>query len=86
MAKAAPAIATADPPRSLPVAPTPLASGAGHDALAMSATMPWAMLFVRDEGGVSHTPREQVRAGDVAAAAAALAEVVAEHVLGGGVM
>ena len=82
VAKTVPAIAAADPPRSLPVAPTPLASGAGHDALALSRALSWAMLFVRDEGGVSHTPRERVRAGDVAAAAAALAEVVAEHVLG----
>ena len=40
------------------------ASGAGHDALALSeardrdrdrAGLPWAMLFVRDVGGVSHS-------------------------------
>ena len=39
------------------------------------------MLFVRDEAGVSHSPAERVRGGDVAAAAAALAELVAGHVV-----
>lgn len=73
---------TREPPHSATIATDRLASGAGHDALALARAMPWAMLFVRDEGGVSHTPAERVRDGDVAAAAAALAEVVAAHVLG----
>lgn len=55
-------------------------SGAGHDALALSAArVPWAMLFVRDVRGVSHSREERVRGGDVGAAAAALYELVVEH-------
>jgi allantoate deiminase len=45
-----------------------LPSGAGHDAVALSAITPIAMLFVRCAGGVSHNPAESVAADDVAAA------------------
>jgi allantoate deiminase len=45
-----------------------LPSGAGHDAVAMSALAPVAMLFVRCAGGISHHPAESVAAQDVAAA------------------
>jgi allantoate deiminase len=45
-----------------------LASGAGHDAVMLSAVAPVAMLFVRCAGGVSHHPAEAVRAEDVAVA------------------
>jgi allantoate deiminase len=45
-----------------------LPSGAGHDAVAMSAIAPVAMLFVRCAGGISHHPAEAVAADDVAAA------------------
>jgi allantoate deiminase len=45
-----------------------LPSGAGHDAVAMSAVAPVAMLFVRCEGGISHHPAEAVAPADVAAA------------------
>jgi len=45
-----------------------LASGAGHDAVAMSALTDVAMLFVRCKGGVSHNPRESVTEADVAVA------------------
>lgn len=45
-----------------------LPSGAGHDAVAMSAVCPVAMLFVACKGGVSHHPAESVRAADVAVA------------------
>jgi allantoate deiminase len=45
-----------------------LPSGAGHDAVAMAAVTPVAMLFVRCAGGVSHHPDESVDAADVAAA------------------
>ncbi len=45
-----------------------LVSGAGHDAVALSARMPVAMLFVRCAGGVSHNPAESVAVEDVAAA------------------
>ena len=45
-----------------------LASGAGHDGVAMSAIAPVAMLFVRCERGISHNPAEAVDAADVAVA------------------
>jgi allantoate deiminase len=45
-----------------------LASGAGHDAVAMSALTEVGMLFVRCKGGVSHNPAESVTADDVAVA------------------
>ncbi len=45
-----------------------LPSGAGHDAVIMSALAPVAMLFVRCKGGVSHNPAESVTVEDVAVA------------------
>jgi allantoate deiminase len=45
-----------------------LPSGAGHDAVALSAITPTAMLFVRCEGGISHNPAEAVAADDVGVA------------------
>lgn len=45
-----------------------LVSGAGHDAVPMSAIGPVAMLFVRCYKGISHNPLEQVEVEDVAAA------------------
>ena len=45
-----------------------LASGAGHDAVAMSAITEVGMLFVRCKGGVSHNPAESVTTDDVAVA------------------
>jgi allantoate deiminase len=45
-----------------------LASGAGHDAVAMSSLTDVAMLFVRCKGGVSHNPAESVETADVAVA------------------
>jgi allantoate deiminase len=55
-----------------------LPSGAGHDAVAMSAVCPVAMLFVRCRGGVSHHPAESVRTADVAVALAVLRDFVLE--------
>ena len=43
-----------------------LPSGAGHDAVALAAVTPVAMLFVRCAGGVSHHPDESVAVADVA--------------------
>jgi allantoate deiminase len=43
-----------------------LASGAGHDAVPMSALTDVAMLFVRCKGGISHNPAESVKTEDVA--------------------
>ncbi|TWT47495.1 N-carbamoyl-L-amino acid hydrolase [Botrimarina hoheduenensis] len=45
-----------------------LPSGAGHDAVPLSARFPVAMLFLRHPGGISHHPDERVEAGDVAIA------------------
>ena len=42
-----------------------LPSGAGHDAAALSAICPVAMLFVRCKGGISHNPAESVKTADV---------------------
>jgi allantoate deiminase len=49
-----------------------LASGAGHDAAAVSAIAPVAMLFVRCKDGVSHHPDESVQADDVRVAIAVM--------------
>jgi allantoate deiminase len=53
-----------------------LPSGAGHDAAALAAICPVAMLFVRCKGGLSHHPAESVRVGDVAKAIAACRDFV----------
>jgi hydantoinase/carbamoylase family amidase len=45
-----------------------LASGAGHDAVAISTLTEVGMLFVRCKGGVSHNPAESVTTEDVAVA------------------
>jgi allantoate deiminase len=54
-------VAAGHPPRIL-------VSGAGHDAMVLSALCPTAMLFIRCEGGVSHNRAEAVSAEDVEAA------------------
>jgi allantoate deiminase len=43
-------------------------SGAGHDAMILAPRVPVAMLFIRNPGGVSHSPDEDVQEQDVAAA------------------
>ena len=43
-------------------------SGAGHDAVAISALTEVGMLFVRCKGGISHSPLESVETRDVAVA------------------
>ena len=53
-----------------------LPSGAGHDAAALSAICPVAMLFVRCKKGISHNPAESVKAGDVRVAIEVLADFV----------
>jgi allantoate deiminase len=54
------------------VPPRRLQSGAGHDAMAMAALCPTAMLFLRCKGGVSHNPAEAVREDDCILAARAM--------------
>lgn len=61
-----------DRPRPVPV----LATGAGHDAGILSASVPTAMLFVRNPTGVSHSPAEHATEQDRAAGVAALADVL----------
>jgi allantoate deiminase len=53
-----------------------LSSGAGHDAVAMAAVCPVAMLFVRCKDGLSHHPAESVRTRDVQVALAVLRDFV----------
>jgi hydantoinase/carbamoylase family amidase len=53
-----------------------LTSGAGHDAAAVSAICPVAMLFVRCQGGISHNPDESVETSDVRVAIEVLADFV----------
>jgi allantoate deiminase len=60
------ALSAAVAERGLPV--VTLASGAGHDAVALSALTGVAMLFVRCAGGISHHPDESVDEADVAVA------------------
>jgi allantoate deiminase len=53
-----------------------LASGAGHDAVAMATLCPAAMLFVRCKGGVSHNPAESIAEADADVAVRVLIEAV----------
>lgn len=49
------------------IIPKILASGAGHDAMAMAEICPVAMLFTRCKGGISHHPGESITTEDVMA-------------------
>lgn len=62
----------------VPVLPTQ----AGHDAGVLSATVPTAMLFVRNPTGVSHSPDEHAEIADCRLGAHALADVMADWVAG----
>jgi allantoate deiminase len=53
-----------------------LASGAGHDAVALAPLCPIAMLFVRCAGGLSHHPAESVSAEDADVALDVLCDVL----------
>ena len=55
-----------------------LASGAGHDAAAMAAICPVAMLFVRCKGGISHHPAESASEADVRVAVGVMNDFVNE--------
>lgn len=59
----------------IPGAPV-LRSGAGHDAGILAASVPSAMLFVRNPSGISHSPEEFVERSDADAAADSLADVL----------
>jgi allantoate deiminase len=62
--------------RSAGIEPMQLASGAGHDAVAMANLCPSAMLFVRCKGGISHNPAESITVEDAEVAARVLIEAV----------
>ena len=55
-----------------------LASGAGHDAMAMTGYTPMGMLFVRCKEGISHHPDEEITAADAAVALEVLTRAVCE--------
>jgi len=59
--------------------PISLASGAGHDGLAVAALCPIAMLFVRCRGGISHHPAEEVANADMETAAVVLVDAIFEY-------
>jgi allantoate deiminase len=52
--------------------PRRMPSGAGHDAMAFDKIIPFAMLFVRCRGGVSHNPDEYASPADIDIAARVL--------------
>ncbi|MFE3516865.1 allantoate amidohydrolase [Streptomyces sp. NPDC059166] len=58
--------------RTVPV----LGTGAGHDAGILSASVPTAMLFVRNPTGISHSPAEYAAEDDCVAGVGALADVL----------
>jgi allantoate deiminase len=62
--------------RAIGEEPLSLASGAGHDAVAMARLCPVAMLFVRCKGGISHNPAESITVEDADAAARVLINAV----------
>ena len=68
------ALADAVRGRGLPLVELP--SGAGHDAVAVSALTGTAMLFVRCAGGISHNPAESVAAADAQVALEVLVDTV----------
>ncbi|MFD9427594.1 MULTISPECIES: allantoate amidohydrolase [unclassified Streptomyces] len=61
-----------DTGRAVPV----LGTGAGHDAGILSASVPTAMLFVRNPTGISHSPAEHAAEDDCVAGVIALADVL----------
>ena len=58
--------------------PPRLSTAAGHDAGALAAAVPAAMLFVRNPTGVSHSPAEHADDADCLAGVAALGAVLEE--------
>jgi N-carbamoyl-L-amino-acid hydrolase len=58
--------------------PVELPTAAGHDAGALAAVVPTAMLFVRNRSGVSHSPAEHADPQDCLAGVQALAAVIEE--------
>jgi beta-ureidopropionase / N-carbamoyl-L-amino-acid hydrolase len=62
--------------REVGLEPPRLPTAAGHDAGALAAAVPTAMLFVRNPTGVSHSPAETAELDDCLAGVRALAAVI----------
>ncbi len=60
------------------LAARPIPSGAGHDAMVMAQLAPSAMLFVRNEKGISHSPLEAMTESDAGVAIRVMLEAVLE--------
>lgn len=58
------------------LSPRRMPSGAGHDAMAFSGCLPFAMLFVRCRDGISHNPAEYAAPEDIATGARVLADFI----------
>jgi N-carbamoyl-L-amino-acid hydrolase len=58
--------------------PVPMSTGAGHDAGVLAARMPTAMLFVRNQTGISHAADELAREEDCITGIAGLTAVLAD--------
>jgi beta-ureidopropionase / N-carbamoyl-L-amino-acid hydrolase len=64
--------------RATGLEPPGLPTAAGHDAGALAAAVPTAMLFVRNPTGTSHSPSESATLDDCLAGVRALATVIEE--------
>lgn len=58
------------------IEPVPMSTGAGHDAGVLASDVPTAMLFVRNETGISHSPAERAEVEDCLIGIGALATVL----------
>jgi N-carbamoyl-L-amino-acid hydrolase len=68
--------------RATGLEPAALPTAAGHDAGALAAVVPTAMLFVRNPTGTSHSPSESAPLQDCLAGVAALAAVIEDLACG----
>jgi len=62
------------------ITPLDLASGAGHDGMAMVAIVDIGMIFLRCAGGISHHPAEAITAEDAAIGARVLSRFIENFV------
>ena len=66
----------ADSAKALGLSARVMPSGAGHDAQAMAQLGPMGMIFVPSIAGISHSPKEFSRPGDIANGANVLLQTV----------
>ncbi|HMB12029.1 M20/M25/M40 family metallo-hydrolase, partial [Saliniramus sp.] len=76
--------ALADAARAVTGQAPMIASGAGHDAVAMAQLCPVGMLFVRCAAGISHNPAESVTPEDAGIAVAVLVAAIEASASGHG--